>query len=145
MHNEPTKRLGRLSKSEIQIILKTWCDLPGDWEIDGKGMILPKHFLNISRLEGIFKSPIKYLYHLSKKLEGKIEMLQGTQAFICDKDLRIITRNIAEKLHGNDTPEKLDFNSKLKIARKLRYDYGSTTKQISRMLSIDVDLLSKFV
>ena len=145
MHNEPTKRLGRLSKSEIQTILKTWCDLPGDWEIDGKGMILPKHFLNISRLEGLFKSPIKYLYHLSKKLEGKIEMLQGTQAFICDKDLRIITRDIAEELYGKDTPEKLDFNSKINIARKLRYNYGSTPKQISRMINIDVDLLSKFV
>ena len=140
-----TKRLGSLSKSEKQTIIKTWCNLPEDWEIDEMGMILPKHFLNISKLEGIYKSPNKCLYHLSKRLEGKIEMLHGTQAFICDKELRIITRDIAEELYGKDTPEKLDFNSKLNIARKLRYNYGSTPKQISRMLSIDINLLSKFV
>ena len=140
-----TTRLGSLNKSERQNILKTWYNLPDDWLIDDRGMILPECFLNIYKLESIFKSPVKYLYHLSKKLEGKIEMLHGTQAFICDKDLRIITRDIAKELYGKDTPEKLDFNSKLNIARKLRYNYGSTPKQISRMLNTDVDLLSKFV
>ena len=72
-------------------------------------------------------------------------MEQGIQAFISDKELRIITIQISSRLFENPNPSTLDFNSKIIIARKLRYDYASTPKQISRMLNIDAETLSKFI
>ena len=114
-------------------------------EIDQNGMILPECFLDISKLEGLFKSPARYLYYLSKKLEGKVEMQHGIQTFICDKELRVIVKELAGELFGRHDLDKLDFNSKLVLARRLRYNYASTPKQMSRMLDMNVDVLTRFI
>ena len=140
-----TTKLSDLSETEKQDILKTWAELPGDWEIDQNGMILPECFLDISKLEGLFKSPARYLYYLSKKLEGKVEMQHGIQAFFCDKELRVIVKDLCLDLFGRQDSDNLDFNSKLLLARRLRYNYASTPKQISRMLNMNVDILTKFI
>lgn len=139
------RELSTFNHSELHRMLKTWNNLPKEWKINEHGMVLPENFLNISKLESLFKSPVKYIYHLSKKLEGKIELQQGALTFTGDKELRIITNNMTQELFGGMSIDRLDFNSKLILARKLRYNYASTPKQISRMLKIDVDILTKFI
>ena len=135
-----------MSKKEVHESLNTWSTLPEDWMVDDQGMLIPERcFINIDFIEGLFRSPTRYLYHLSRKLEGKIEMQQGIRAFIPDKELRPVTEELAKKLFGKSKVKDLDFNSKILLARKLRYDYASTPKQISRMLSMDSEILSKFI
>ena len=53
-----SRRLGDIGLNEKRRMLKTRIPLPG------------KSFLNIARLENIFKTPIRYNYFLAKKLEG---------------------------------------------------------------------------
>lgn len=138
--------ISEMSKKEVHESLNTWSTLPEDWMVDDQGMLIPERcFINIDFIEGLFRSPTRYLYHLSRKLEGKIEMQQGIRAFIPDKELRPVTEELAKKLFGKSKVKDLDFNSKILLARKLRYDYASTPKQISRMLSMDSEILSKFI
>lgn len=140
------RHISEMSKKEVHESLNTWSTLPEDWMVDDQGMLIPERcFINIDFIEGLFRSPTRYLYHLSKKLEGKIEMQQGIRAFIPDKELRPVTEELAKKLFGKSKVKDLDFNSKILLARKLRYDYASTPKQISRMLSMDSEILSKFI
>ena len=125
----------------------TRLELPGDWEIDGLGMIQPQHFLEIPKVESLFKTPNRYLYYLSKKLEGKVdELLNGSSStFIPDKFLRPIVANIAVELYGKNDVNALNINSRMAIARKLRYEYAATVKQISRMLYLNADILKGFI
>ena len=140
------RHISEMSKKEVHESLNTWSTLPEDWMVDDQGMLIPERcFINIDFIEGLFRSPTRYLYHLSRKLEGKIEMQQGIRAFIPDKELRPVTEELAKKLFGKSKVKDLDFNSKILLARKLRYDYASTPKQISRMLSMDSEILSKFI
>lgn len=140
------RHISEMSKKEVHESLNTWSTLPEDWMVDDQGMLIPERcFINIDFIEGLFRSPTRYLYHLSRKLEGKIEMQQGIRAFIPDKELRPVTEELAKKLFGKSKVKDLDFNSKILLARRLRYDYASTPKQISRMLSIDSEILSKFI
>ncbi len=140
------RRISDMNKAEIRKVLKTWVTLPQDWAIDSDGMLFPQEcFLDVELVERLFKSPISYLYHLSKKLEGRIEMQQGMYSFIPDKELRPIVETLAKRLFGTDRINGLDFNSRIQLARKLRYDYASTPKQISRMLSFDPEVLTKFI
>lgn len=140
------RHISEMSKKEVHESLNTWSTLPEDWMVDDQGMLIPERcFINIDFIEGLYRSPTRYLYHLSRKLEGKIEMQQGIRAFIPDKELRPVTEELAKKLFGKSKVKDLDFNSKILLARKLRYDYASTPKQISRMLSIDSEILSKFI
>ena len=140
------RHISEMSKKEVHESLNTWSTLPEDWMVDDQGMLIPERcFINIDFIEGLFRSPTRYLYHLSRKLEGKIEMQQGIRAFIPDKELRPVTEELAKKLFGKSKVKDLDFNSKILLARKLRYDYASTPKQISRMLSMNSEILSKFI
>jgi hypothetical protein len=113
--------------------------------VDQYGMILPHCFLAIDTLNKLFGSPIRYLYFLSKKLEGKIDMQHGIKSFISDKEMRVITERLSKAIFATDDVRYLDFKSKIVIARKLRYQYASTPKQVSRMLSLDVATLSEFI
>jgi hypothetical protein len=127
-------------------LLKSRVTVPTDWDVDSRGMILPKYFVDISRLERIFKSPSRYSYFLAKKLEGEIEMSMenSKKTFLNDKELREVTRTLIINKFGVSDKE-LDIKSKLVIAKELRYNYLSTVKQISRMLSLSEDLLKNFI
>ena len=118
-----------------------------DWEIDKQGMLDPACFIEWQKVESMYKSPLKYLYHLSKKLEGKInlDLSQGPKTFLPDKELREVTRNLCVQLFQQSDVRMLDINSRLRVAKTLRREYASTPKQISRMLHLDADVLKDFI
>lgn len=138
---------GSFSRRELRAILKSHTILPSDWKIDSDGMILPVSFLSVSRLESIFKTSGRYSYFLNKKLEGIVErgMEHSRKAFIPDKELRAIVHEIIQDKHGLRDIRSLNINARLEIAKTLRYSYGSTVKQISRLLHLEKNSLEGFV
>ena len=110
-------------------------------------MINPLSFLDSKRVEFYFKSPLRYTYFLAKKLEGIIEQdLEHSQkAFLPDKELRVIVNRLTQDLFGTTSVDQLDVKSKLMIARRLRYDYASTVKQVARMLRLDKSALDGYI
>lgn len=140
-------KVGNMTSEQQRSVLKTRIRVPVDWLVSQNGMILPGSFMDLGHVERIFKTPARYSYFLAKKLEGLVEvqMLESRKTFMPDKDLRKVTKQISRKMYGVDDVRSLDVNSRLAIARKLRYDYASTVKQISRMLYLDPDVLGGFV
>ena len=144
---ESTKSAGDFTKRELRYILGTRTVIPDDWKINHAGMIHPTSFLNVRSMELYFKTPIRYSYFLAKKQEGVIEQeLEHSQkTFIPDKELRLIVNKLVKDNFGADNVNALDVKSKLMIARKLRYDYASTIKQIARMLRLDKSALMGYI
>ena len=144
---ESTKSAGDFTKRELRYILGTRTLIPDDWKINHAGMIHPTSFLNVRSMELYFKTPIRYSYFLAKKQEGVIEQeLEHSQkTFIPDKELRLIVNKLVKDNFGADNVNALDVKSKLMIARKLRYDYASTIKQIARMLRLDKSALMGYI
>ena len=141
-----SRRLGDIGLNEKRRMLKTRIPLPDDWEVDCHKMLVPgKSFLNIARLENIFKTPMRYNYFLAKKLEGNIEMAQGLKTFLPDKELRPVASQISMALFGTTDIRLLNVKSKLRIARELRHAYAATVKQISRMVYMDPESLNGFI
>lgn len=140
-------RIGSMPIVQQRAVLKTRISVPGDWLICQNGMILPSSFMDLGHVERIFKTSARYSYFIAKKLEGTVEMQmnESRRTFMTDKELREVTKQISCKLYGVDDVRSLDVKSRMAIARKLRYDYASTVKQISRMLYLDPDLLGGFV
>ena len=113
--------------------LKSNIIVPNDWKINGAGMINP--------------SSIKYSYFLAKKLEGAVEheLMQSQKTFIADKELRIIVSELVKETYGVNDIKNLDVNARLIIAKKLRYSYASSIKQISRMTHLERSALEGFI
>lgn len=139
------KEISDIEVVECRSLIKSRKRIPSHWEIDKFGMIMPYCFLSLDALNNLFHSPLRYLYYLSKKLEGKIDVQQGIKSFISDKEMRIVTRNLSKEMFDTEDVRTLNFESKIILARKLRYQYASTPKQVSRMLSLDVVTLSEFI
>lgn len=141
------KCLRELSAQKLRNVLRTRIELPSDWRINSKGMIDPQCFTNTDSINSIFRSPLRYLYFLSRKLEGKIDLetLQGNRTFIPDKELRpIVAKMVMDMFHTSDI-KSLNINNRLILAKKIRREYASTVKQISRMLYVDPEILKGFV
>lgn len=135
------------SENELRGILKTRVDLPKEWTFDDNEMINPLCFIDIKRIEHLFKSPNRYLYYLVKKLEGKINQAldQDIRPFVPDKDLREIAGRLAEEKFGSKDVRTLSVKSRLTLARILKQDFSSSPKQISRILHLEASILKDFI
>ncbi len=144
---EKFRKLETYSLRKQSVLLGTHVRLPQNWRVDESGMLDVRCFVEIAFLEKLFKSPARYLYFLSKKLEGDIDLFftMGTRTFVQDKDLRIIVEKLAKEHYGERDIRLLSVNVRLLLARKLRYEYASTIKQISRILHLDTELLKGYV
>lgn len=141
------KPLSEMSRRSQIAILATKMILPGDWRIDSNGMICPDSFLNVALIESYFKSPARYSYYLSKKLEGEVDLeLQSSQkVFIPDIELRRIVKEMIRKDFNKERVKDLDVNARLSVARKLKYRYASSIKQIARMVHLEKSALEGFI
>ena len=139
--------LNALGVNQLRELIKTRISIPGDWKIDSEGMLDPHDFTEWRDVENLFKSPARYLYHLSMKLEGKInlEISQEQKSLIRDKELREITKNLCQQSFGESDISRLNAENRLKIGRILKRDYAASHKQISRMLHLDAEALKDFI
>ena len=142
-----TKPLSALSRRDQRTMLSTRVVFPDYWKINDKGMICPDSFLDVGVIESYFKTSVRYSYFLARKLEGIVEReLESSQKiFIPDNELRVIVRKMVIQDYGKDSVRDLDLKARLSIARKLRYNYASTIKQIARMTYLDKSALESFL
>lgn len=139
--------LGNLPLRKKWKLLGTRIPLPDNWMVDDSGMILPQCFMDISKVESLFKTPNRYMYFLSRKIEGKIDNLIAGSAstFIPDKFLRPIVGKLAWEMFGISEVNTLKIASRMVLARKLRYEYAASVKQISRMLYLNSEVLNGYL
>ena len=118
-----------------------------EWTFNDDGMINPLCFIDIKRIEQLFKSPNRYLYYLVKKLEGKINLAldQEIKPYVPDKDLREIAGRLAEEMFGSRDVRTLSVKSRLTLARNLKQEFAASPKQISRMLHLEASILKDFI
>ena len=143
---ENTKTISEFTVRDIRGILKTRVRLPDYWLVNSEGMIMPTSYIDISRLEKLFKSVNAYLFFLSKKLEGivELEMENGRKTFTPDKELRPVAEKMAQEMFGCPIAD-LNVSSKINIARRLKSEYLASVKQVSRMVQLKEELLDGFI
>jgi len=106
------------------------------------GYISPLSFCKIDLAERLFRNASHYFYLLTKKMEQQKEIaLQiGESIFYNDNELYQIALTLSKKQHGV-LPALLNVEAKIELAKKLRYDYNASSKQIQRILKLDASLL----
>lgn len=139
--------ISSFSCREQRQLFKSNIHFPDSWRIDSNGMIDPTLFLDIAKFESYFKSPVRYSYYLSRKLEGVVnkQFESAQKVFLPDKEMRVIVSQIASRDYGTESVRELDVNARLSIARQLRHNYAATVKQISRMLHLNKLALEEFI
>ncbi len=135
-----------LTFKEKREILGANCSVPDDWkEVDG--MILPKHYVATRQVEALFLSPKGFFYYSGRSKEEEIDASIGGYNVVStsDAEMRYHREEISNALFGTGKINTCTINQRVTLAKELRRRYGSTVKQLARVVGLKADVLSRFL
>lgn len=102
------------------------------------GVISPLSYCDISAGELLFRDSRHYFDSVSRAVDGMSEVAAqlGETAFLTDSEIFSVANRIIRKEFNAADINSLDTKSRLSLAKRLRYDYCASSKQISRMLRL---------
>jgi len=108
------------------------------------GFVSPLEFCDIATTEMFFRDARQYFYLISRKVEAYLDVAKsiGEAIFYSDNDLYIAAVTIAKEQYAINDLKTLPAAAKIEIARRLHFDYNASAKQLQRLLSIDMAVLS---
>jgi len=109
-----------------------------------EGYALPLSFCDIGLGEQLFHSANHYFLKISKCIESnsKIAREIGESVYYNDDDLFSVIIGLCKSDFANRAPSTLSPEARLEIAKKVRYEYNASAKQIQRMLKLDAGTLA---
>lgn len=107
------------------------------------GYISPLDFCDIQTAEAVFRNAKQYFYSIARNVESYASIAKslGESIFYTDTDLYNIAVKIAKENYGSADLVSLAARNKIELARRLRFDYNASDKQIQRLLRIDDEVL----
>lgn len=107
------------------------------------GYACPLCFCDVKLAEKFYKNASNYLYGISRNIESSQRIAEecGERVFYSDDELFRIVCTLADKESKNTAPGLLPKDTKVEIARMLRFNYNADKKKIARMLKLDMGVL----
>lgn len=138
--------LSSLPKCKIEELLHTHIDVPGNWRIDEKGMLIPHSYIDYQYVETLFGSPIVFLAFLHQRKETEAQIDSECSTSLIQKseesELKKEANDYAKNLYQRKNVSKASFNERMSIARKLWEDRRTYSLSIlSRVTFIDKNVL----
>jgi hypothetical protein len=98
------------------------------------GVALPSSFVDYHRAEAFFENPRQFLQWTFKNVEAQVDVARrlGEKIVLDDTELWGVTRRLSKSLGGTDQPKVLPADSRVKLVKSLKYDYGASNAQIAR-------------
>ena len=107
------------------------------------GIFTPFSFCNINMGESLFRDAVHYFYLLSKNIESNKEIAKeiGESVSYTEEELYAAISVKCKQNYGTANPSQIPSDSKISIAKIMRYEYNASLKQIQRMLRLDTGVL----
>lgn len=108
------------------------------------GYVSPLCFCEVSKAESFFRSNRHYFYCISKNIEASkdIALNIGEHIFYSDEELYAYIMALCSKKYSCDSIRFLSKEAKIELAKELHFDFRVGNKQISRLLKIDLTIIS---
>lgn len=109
------------------------------------GCLNPSSYCRVSNGMRFFSSAHQYFYLLSKNQEanGEIAKRLSDKVFITDDEMYGTVREICVKDYGVAKPLNLPSDSKISVAKTMKFNYNASKKQIKRILKLDFNILDE--
>lgn len=142
-----SKRMDGYTCRERFRILKTRVSFPDDWQVDSSGMILPKYYTEVAEIETLFSSVKRFLYYLSASKEAEVRMTMNEvyKVRLDDTELRKEAMRLCLQEFGTVSLKMLDIKQRVRLGGKLRKEFSSSVKQISRIIHVDAEYLRQIL
>ena len=135
-----------LPKRRIIELFHSHGEIPGDWRIDEKGMLIPHSYIDYQYVETLFGSPIAFLAFLHQRKETEAQIDSECSISLIQKseesELRKEANDYAKNLFQRKNTSKASFNERMTIAKRLWADRRTySISVLSRVTYIDKSVL----
>ena len=143
--NEGKKFLKEMYKRELMNLFHTHdIDFPSNYYLTN-GYISPLCYCKIAECEMLFRNAHQYCWLITRNVESFKEVADqiGDKIFYTDEELYSAMLQFTNKHFKNIKINTLDKNEKIQTAKYLRFSFNASTRQISRILKIQEQLLNE--
>lgn len=149
-NNAPTdkcmhRKIEELPHRERKRCFKDGPEYPGHWTVDGNGMIYPENYIEVAKVEGLFRSVKRYLYYLSSAREAEVNLTMGHEIRLSDTELRREASGICLERFGTSSVGLLTIAQRLQVCKLLRSRFGASYKQLGRVMHMDSDTIREML
>ena len=138
-------RLDTLSIRKRREILRTRHDVvPENYLLTEQGYVNPACYIASDEVEAIFKHPSRLMLALAKKVENEFEVASGAanQIVMTDSELKTHVLELVRIEYGVNSLSQLSADDRLRLCLKIRRNFGSSVKQIARILRLSQALVA---
>ena len=109
------------------------------------GYVSPLCFCKIDIAESLFRNAQHYFSKISRSIESSAMIAReiGESMYYLDSELYSIIAMKCSKEFGCKSPAQIPADAKVTIAKMMRYDYNASSKQIARILKIEVSTIKR--
>ncbi len=120
--------------------------LPGQWVVCD-GIILPRNYVAGKEVEDLYKTPLSFMYHLSLNNDKLIEEDMGDWCSIKmnDVELREARDTLMVKTFRKSRVRDLSAQERISLAKMLKQQYHCSKKQLSRIVLLPFDTISRLL
>lgn len=108
-----------------------------------QGYALPLSFCDISSGEMLFRDASQYFSKLSRSVESSMAIAKeiGESVWYTDDELFASAKKICASEYKFDSMNALSSTQKIEMAKRLRFDFNASQKQLQRILRLDRNVL----
>lgn len=120
--------------------------VPDDWLVLPDGMIWPGCYVSYARVEKLFSSVFNYMYELNKRCEEKVNKeMMADFISLPDGEIRSKAIELSRQLFGTEFLPGLSVDQRILLAKELRKSMGASSKQIARIVRMNLTELRKLI
>lgn len=148
-HNEKAmagRKLSDYPRYQTHAMFHSRLNLPENWRVDERGLLLPHCWMDWERVENLFRTPKAFIafMHQSRDMETAINQDNAQKKIenIKESELRVICRKLCREMFGKTILSKASVEERLAIARKVwseRLTYSISA--LSRVTLLDKSLM----
>lgn len=108
------------------------------------GYVSPPCYCRIEEAQLFFRHNRHYFFNISRNIEASLEIAKmiGESIFYSDDDLYVLIAARCSQKYNCRTASLLTKEAKMELAKELHFDYNAGNKQISRLLKLELTVVS---
>ncbi len=132
------KKLGEFSARARYRLLHCKTDVPLDWKVCEEGYVIPSSYVDISRVEQLFRTPKRMNYFLqsSSKAKQRIETIEEGGPAFRDQIVSAALPDLCRSLFGKISVNELNESQLVELLRQLRFRFAANVNQIARVVGL---------
>ena len=136
------RRLDSFSGRARMRLLHSEQKLPPDWIVGEEGYILPESYVNVERVESLFRTPKRMNYFLQNSSKAKRRLAAAECPSFRDQLVLSAIHDLCHSLFRKSSLETMDWKERAELIKQLRYRFSSDPQQLARVTGLSYETVT---